>query len=539
MSRLSLAVFWIGLILVGCTQSAQEAARENAALPLGAPGMEIGTPVPIRETTTVSLIPSPALISPLVMPAVSSVLPTPTPTPTASPTLAPTITPFPTLPPSALEPESLSQMVVREAVVSDTNYTLYRMSQTPLGATTVEWSPDGEHLWLEIVANPDGVLYFIQTAGIVISRGGEGVWLASNVEDPKAHDWSPDGRQIVYVHERTVWVADADGNLQHSLPLSTTKWLASTPRYSPSGEAVAIIVKEFIEPRSRYELILIDVHTGTPQVILQDVQLGTLDWSPEGDALAIQGSGELVILDLSTSEAISIHLIEIIDYDGWHQPSPMWVLGGTKVLTTVRCYPGVWVAGRDGVVERLDERDTTSTNKRPPGLAAPNFACAQGYAVASNDGRYVAYSNTFGPLSVLDLLSKQAFSTTGGTVLWSPTEPTFVRWREGQPLTLVDARDGATRQLAADGEKPAWSPDGNRIAFWRRTPVIDTLWLLNLDDDKPLKLLFSTVRNQDQQHSWPYHYDTTPQWSPDGDALAFVAQQEELPEVYLIELKDP
>jgi hypothetical protein len=99
MSRLSLVVFWISLILVGCRLPADEAVAAHAVL----------------------LIPSPASISPLVTPTVSSALPTPTftPTPTVTPTRAPTITPFPTLHPSALEPESLSRMVVREVVVSD------------------------------------------------------------------------------------------------------------------------------------------------------------------------------------------------------------------------------------------------------------------------------------------------------------------------------------------------------------------------------------------------------------------------------------
>jgi Tol biopolymer transport system component len=73
--------------------------------------------------------------------------------------------------------------------------------------------------------------------------------------------------------------------------------------------------------------------------------------------------------------------------------------------------------------------------------------------------------------------------------------------------------DGATcgmRQLTSDGlsNEPAWSPDGERIAFVRHDPLLNGIFVMNSDGSGVARV---TGAGQ------------SPTWSPQGDALAFIS----------------
>jgi Tol biopolymer transport system component len=77
-------------------------------------------------------------------------------------------------------------------------------------------------------------------------------------------------------------------------------------------------------------------------------------------------------------------------------------------------------------------------------------------------------------------------------------------------------------KLASDGYKPAWSPDGTKIAFSSYRDGDSKIYVMNADGSQETNLTnkhyTSLSRYRDD------HYpalDSSPSWSPDGTKIAF------------------
>src|SRR5690606_27661158 len=205
--------------------------------------------------------------------------------------------------------------------------------------------------------------------------------------------------------------------------------------------------------------------------------------------------------------------------EGSLQP-PQWLADGQAVVATVLLQPGVWLVDREGNVTSLSAEEASAA------AGADHI----GQAAVNPTGEFVLFDPGPGGATVLDV-------ATGATTpipmpleidfaRWAPAAPHFLAWRpyyerdgdsEGTPLQLVDARTGEAQTLDSSGSWPSWSPDGRRIAYWKKAEDGGmALWLLELGGE-PLRLTAPTL----EALGVPTHYHLTPQWSPDGRALAF------------------
>jgi Tol biopolymer transport system component len=76
--------------------------------------------------------------------------------------------------------------------------------------------------------------------------------------------------------------------------------------------------------------------------------------------------------------------------------------------------------------------------------------------------------------------------------------------------------DGTGDSMLTDGEAPAWSPDGKRIAFGTPTPPL-RIHVINLDGSSPAELTDGGVLPEGYNGG-----DTDPAWSRDGTRIAFI-----------------
>jgi len=102
------------------------------------------------------------------------------------------------------------------------------------------------------------------------------------------------------------------------------------------------------------------------------------------------------------------------------------------------------------------------------------------------------------------------------TSLW------MVKWDGGEPQQLVDK---------SDVRMPRWSPDGERIAFFSDSDGETKIWLLSVDSGQmqPVPL---TGDRHGPISTHPYYSGL--EWSPDGQKLAFAAQDSVEPEDMLV-----
>jgi Tol biopolymer transport system component len=104
--------------------------------------------------------------------------------------------------------------------------------------------------------------------------------------------------------------------------------------------------------------------------------------------------------------------------------------------------------------------------------------------------------------------------TSGDRPAWSPDARRIAFYRDGW-VYVIDV-DGSTERALAPGGSPAWSPDGTRILFVGSGGI----FVMNADGSSRTRLIpsdFAPPGARDSRHDWV----GWPEWSPDG-RISFV-----------------
>lgn len=130
-------------------------------------------------------------------------------------------------------------------------------------------------------------------------------------------------------------------------------------------------------------------------------------------------------------------------------------------------------------------------------------------------------SGAFKAVATDDISYDGQFSPDGSLIVFARTGP------DGTEIATMNVDGSNIRFLTSlhgGAEKPAWSPDGRRIAFSKLTPdtVIagvrrsaQAVYVMNADGSGLMQLSPASV------------YDSSPTWSPDGKQLAIMRSTDE------------
>ena len=202
--------------------------------------------------------------------------------------------------------------------------------------------------------------------------------------------------------------------------------------------------------------------------------------------------------------------------------SPSWSPDGRRLAfrraETSRGYDSNWIYVRDerGHTETVASETHRARSGWEGGVADPDW---------SPDGQrvvYVSWGGYIPPPRYLSyhLVTARSDGSDRRTLVtdfnwsrvsdpqWSPTGNSIV-FEHGGGLSLVDAAGGAERVLVRDGFDPDWSPDGGSIVFSRQVGGNADLMIIRADGRVERSLTNAPGE------------EVAPAWSPDGEWIAF------------------
>jgi TolB protein len=290
------------------------------------------------------------------------------------------------------------------------------LPQATSGPGSVAWSPDG----LELVYSMQGSLWR-QRVGST-----EAVQLTDGPGYDYQPDWSPDGRYLVYSSYRNDALELRMLELASGIssPLVENGAVNLDPRWSPDGKQIAYVSTSY---EGRWHIYLLPVESG-------------------------KAGGAPVRITEDADSGLPRYYYSRFD----HYLSPTWSPDGRELILVgnrghVWGSGGLWrMEARAGAASREIRNEETTWKARPDW---------------SRDGKRVVYSSYLG--------------------------------QQRNQLWLIPSDGGDPFQLTycdCDHTAPRWSPEGRRIAFISNATGNTSLWILGVPGGAPQRVLAATRR---------------------------------------------
>jgi hypothetical protein len=282
---------------------------------------------------------------------------------------------------------------------------------------------------------------------------------------PSALTWSPDGREVIYSMQGSLWRQHLGTTIATQLTSGDT--YDFQPDWSPDGRSV---IYSAYNGRA-LALMLLDLPTGESRPLLDNNAVNVeARWSPDGSRIAFvssafQGRWHIFVGRFSNARLDSVARVTEDRDSGLpryyysrfdHYLSPTWSPDGKELIfisNRGRIYGtgGVWrMEARAGATPREIHYEETTWKARPDW---------------ARDGKRVVYSGYHG--------------------------------RQWNQLWLLPSERGDPIQLTYgefDAVAPRWSPDGSRIGYVSNAAGNTSLWIVSLPGGRRVRVLARTRR---------------------------------------------
>jgi Tol biopolymer transport system component len=390
--------------------------------------------------------------------------------------------------------------------------TMVKLDSLPLRTARTVSFETSEGTWMSLDVSPDGRTIVFELLGDIYTMpisGGTATRLTSGPGFDSQPRWSPDGKRIVFLSDRSgaenVWLMDPDGSKSKALTKGTNNLYAS-PEWTPDGNYIVVSRTSGVLG-SVYELWLIHKDGGSGAAMLR-VQAGPNMPPPMNTLGAAFGKDPRYIW-------VSRHRGGF----GYNLTYPLWQLAiydrqNGRLFTQTDVFgSGMRPAlSSDGKWLVYATRFDAETGLRLRDLASGDEKWLV-YPVTRDDQEsrftrdlYPGYSFTPDNQALIVSIGGkiQRVAIPSGQV----TDIPFTAKVDQQlgPMVHVPTRVDSGQVLVRQIRNASPSPDGRRLAF----SALDRLYVMDLPNGTPRRLTSDTVKEQ------------VPAWSPDGQWLAYV-----------------
>lgn len=392
----------------------------------------------------------------------------------------------------------ISAKLMRDIDISDTQITFVyggdiwlapknggqamQLTSSPGEESFPKFSPDGSEIAFTASYNGNQDVYVMPATGGIPTR----ITYASHPD--RMVDWHPDGERLLFASRREAGIPRVNQfflvSKKGGFPEKLSVPYGELASYSPDGKQLAYVTKITENyPFKRYrgglssDVIIYDLENDTAENITNSTANdGRPAWSAEKVYfLSDQGANmrrNIWVYDTQSAKASQITNFEEFDiaYLATNNNDLVFEAGGILYLmdATTQKFEALNIS----VIGDLSVEIPTLKNV---GSSIQNFSASPG-------GKRIAFE-------------------ARGEIFNAPA-------KDGYIVNI-------TRTSGAFDQNPAWSPDGNSIAYWSDKSGEYELYIQNTRKDEEAKKL--TSRNQG--------FGYNPYWSPDSKKIAFIDER--------------